>query len=184
MVQIVNTSDQRGRNLILIGFMGTGKTTIGKDVAKSLGFRFVDTDELICRKAGKSVPKIFEEDGEAAFRLIETEILEEYGNMTDQVISTGGGIVTEKRNHILLHQAGYVVWLKASPETIFDRVSRNKNRPLLQVDDPLQTIKEMLEGRMELYDAIDDLSINTDKLTLEEIAFGIVESVRVSLKLT
>ena len=92
--------------------------------------------------------------------------------------------MTEKRNHILLHQAGYVVWLKASPETIFDRVSRNKNRPLLQVDDPLQTIKEMLEGRMELYDAIDDLSINTDKLTLEEIAFGIVESVRVSLKLT
>ncbi|MAB77534.1 MAG: hypothetical protein CMO47_13885 [Verrucomicrobiales bacterium] len=184
MVQIVNTSDQRGRNLILIGFMGTGKTTIGKDVAKSLGFRFVDTDELICRKAGKSVPKIFEEDGEAAFRLIETEILEEYGKMTNQVISTGGGIVTEKRNHPLLHQAGYVVWLKASPETIFDRVRRNKNRPLLQVDDPLQTIKQMLEDRTEFYDAVDDLSINTDKLTLEEIKFGIVESARVSLKLT
>ena len=157
MVPIVNTSDQRGRNLILVGFMGTGKTTIGKDAAKSLGFRFVDTDALISRNAGKSIPDIFAEDGEEAFRLLETEVLEECAKGTDQVISTGGGIVTRERNHPLLKQAGYVIWLKASPETIFDRVKRNKSRPLLQVDDPLKTIQEMLADRADLYEAVQDL---------------------------
>ena len=183
MVPIVNTSDQRGRNLILVGFMGTGKTTIGKDAAKSLGFRFVDTDALISRNAGKSIPDIFAEDGEEAFRLLETEVLEECAKGTDQVISTGGGIVTRERNHPLLKQAGYVIWLKASPETIFDRVKRNKSRPLLQVDDPLKTIQEMLADRADLYEAVQDLGINTDKLTLDETLFGFVESARVALQL-
>ncbi len=183
MVPTVNTSDQRSRNLILVGFMGTGKTTIGKDAAKSLGFRFVDTDAVISRKAGKSISDIFAEDGEEAFRQLETEILEECAGKSDQVISTGGGIVTQEKNHPILRQAGYVIWLKASPEIIFDRVKRNKNRPLLQVDDPLKTIHGMLAERSDHYEAVQDLGINTDKLTLDEILFGIVESARVALQL-
>lgn len=183
MLWQVNTTDERSRNLILIGFMGTGKTTIGRNVAKSLRFRFVDTDQLIRKKAEKSIPDIFAEDGEAAFRQLETEVMTECAEDSNQVISTGGGIVTEEINHPILKRAGYVVWLKASAETIYDRVKRNQHRPLLQVDDPMKTIEEMLAQRESLYSAVEDLSINTDKLTLEETAFGIVESTRLALQL-
>ena len=184
MLPLVNTTDQRGRNLILIGFMGTGKTTIGKLAAKSLGFRFVDTDVIISRKTGKSIPDIFSEDGEEAFRALETTVLEECATKSNQVISTGGGIVTKKSNHPILKQAGYVIWLKASPETIYDRVRRNSNRPLLQTDDPEKTIREMLSSRLELYDEAKDMDVSTDGLTLDETAYGITESTRLALGLT
>jgi shikimate kinase len=179
--KIVNTSDQRSRNLILIGFMGTGKTTIGKKVAKSLGFRFVDTDHLISKRAGKSIPKIFEEDGEEAFRQLETELLRDCAAETDQVISTGGGIVTREENRQILKYAGYVIWLKASPETIYERVRRNRNRPLLQTEHPEETIREMLEDRKDSYGAANDFEVKTDGLSLEETCFGISESARLAL---
>lgn len=181
MLEVVNTPDQRSRNLILIGFMGTGKTTIGRHVAKSLGFRFVDTDHQITRKAGKPIPKIFEEDGEEAFRRIETEVLRECAAKSEQVISTGGGIVTRPENLEILEQAGYVVWLKASPETIYERVKRNRNRPLLQTENPLETIQNLLEERVDLYRKANDLSVTTDGLTLDETSFGVSESARVAL---
>jgi shikimate kinase len=181
MLRKVNTPDQRRRNLILIGFMGTGKTTIGKRVAKSLGFRFVDTDTLIVRKAGKSIPEIFEKSGEEEFRKLETEVLRECAANSDQVISTGGGIVTRPENLEILESAGYVVWLEASPESIYERVRRNRNRPLLQVDDPRETIRDMLEQRIDLYRKARDLSVKTDGLTLEETSFGVTESARVAL---
>lgn len=161
--------------------MGTGKTTIGKRVAKSLGFRFVDTDALITRKAGKSIPKIFEEDGEDAFRRIETEVLGACAEKSGQVISTGGGIVTRPENLEILRRAGYVVWLKASPETIYERVRRNRNRPLLENDDPEGTIRDLLENRIPSYEEATDLSIATDELTLEETSYGVTESARVAL---
>lgn len=179
--RIVNTSDQRSRNLILIGFMGTGKTTIGKKVAKSLGFRFVDTDHLISKRAGKSIPKIFEQDGEEAFRQMETDILRECAGKSNQVISTGGGIVTRDENREILKTAGYVIWLKASPETIYERVRRNRNRPLLQTENPQETIREMLEDRNDSYGSANDFEVKTDGLSLEETCFGVSESARVAL---
>lgn len=177
----MNTTDQRSRNLILIGFMGTGKTTIGKRVASSLGFRFVDTDQRIAKKAGKSIPKIFEEEGEEGFRAIETDVLRECAAKSDQVISTGGGIVTRPENLEILPEAGYVIWLKASPETIYERVRRNRNRPLLQVDDPMATIRDMLEQRSGLYEKAMDFSISTDGLSLDETCFGVTECTRLAL---
>jgi len=183
MLMLVNTPEDQPRNLILIGFMGTGKTTIGKRVARSLGFRFVDTDQLIARKAGKSIPDIFAHSGEEAFRELETEVLRECAARSGQVISTGGGIVTRPGNLEILRDAGYVVWLKASPETIYDRVRRNRNRPLLHTDDPERTIREMLDQRLDLYRRAKHLSVSTDDLTLDETSFGITESARLALGL-
>ncbi len=161
--------------------MGTGKTSVGMRVAKSLGWRFVDTDKLIVKQAGKAIPQIFADSGESHFRKIETEVLEKCAGEDGQVISTGGGIVTVSRNREILKEAGYVIWLKASPETIYERVKRNRNRPLLQTDDPLTTIREMLSVRNELYEATRDLVISTDNLTMEETCFGVTESARLAL---
>jgi len=177
----VNTTGKRARNLILIGFMGTGKTSVGMRVAKSLGWRFVDTDKLIVKQAGKAIPQIFADSGETRFRELETEVLEKCASASGQVISTGGGIVTVERNREILKEAGYVIWLKASPETIYERVRRNRNRPLLRTDNPLATIREMLSVRNELYEATRDLVISTDNLTMEETCFGVTESARLAL---
>ena len=181
MLEQVNTTPQRARNLILIGFMGTGKTTIGKHVARSLGFRFVDTDTLIAKEAGKTIPEIFEEDGEEAFRRLESEILRRCAGRSEQVISTGGGIVTRPENVELLRSAGYVIWLKASAETIYERVRRNRNRPLLQTEDPEETIRNLLAERIPAYEEATDFSITTDELTLDETSYGVTESARLAL---
>ncbi|HQZ26551.1 MAG: shikimate kinase [Verrucomicrobiales bacterium] len=177
----MNTTEKHARNLILIGFMGTGKTSVGMRVAKSLGMRFVDTDKLIVRKAGKPIPQIFAESGEDYFRELETEVLRKCAKANGQVISTGGGIVTQPRNFEILRDAGYVIWLNSMAETIYERVKRNRNRPLLHTEDPLTTIREMLEARKGLYEAASDLRITTDDLTMEETCYGVTESARLAL---
>ncbi|MCB1204854.1 MAG: shikimate kinase [Verrucomicrobiae bacterium] len=181
MLRAVNTTGKRARNLILIGFMGTGKTSVGMRVAKSLGFRFVDTDKLIVKKTGKPIPKIFEESGEEAFRRMETEVLRQCAAGENQVISTGGGIVTREENRDILREAGYVVWLRTSPEIIYERVRRNRNRPLLRTQDPLKTIRDLLDTRTAHYEDCSDLAITTDHLTMEETCYGVTESARLTL---
>lgn len=159
--------------------MGTGKTSIGKRVAQSLGFDFVDTDELITESEGKTITEIFSDEGEDYFRDIETKTLRSCGSHYKQVISTGGGIVLSEENRQILSQSGYVIWLKASAKAILERVSRNRERPLLHTSDPLQKIKDMLKERKKLYASSADFTIDTDELTLEETSFGICESARV-----
>lgn len=162
--------------------MGTGKTAVGKRVARSLGYRFVDTDALIVKQAGRPITAIFAEQGEEAFRKLEHEVLVECAAKSGQVISTGGGIILQAANRALLPQAGYVVWLKASPETIYERVRRNRKRPLLRNDDPEGTIRRLLEERSPLYEEVRHLSVRTDELTLEETCFGVTESARMALR--
>ena len=181
MLERVNTTEKHARNLILIGFMGTGKTSVGMRVAKSLGWRFVDTDRLITRRAGKSIPAIFAESGEDVFRNLETEVLRKCAGESGQVISTSGGIVTLERNREILKDVGYVIWLEASPETIYERVKNNRNRPLLRTDDPQATIRKMLESRRAFYESTCDLRIRTDDLTMEETCYGVTESARLAL---
>ncbi len=163
----------------MIGFMGTGKTSIGKRVAKSLGFDFVDTDDLIVESQDKAIAEIFSDEGEDYFRDLETETLRTCGHQQRQVISTGGGIVLRPGNRDILSESGYVIWLKASPDAILERVSRNQERPLLLTSDPLQTIKDLLKERNNLYASTADFTIDTNELTLDETAFGICESARV-----
>ncbi len=161
--------------------MGTGKTSVGMRVARSLGFRFVDTDKLIVKRAGKSIPKIFEESGEDHFRGLETEVLRECAEREGQVVSTGGGAVVREGNRPILRAAGYVVWLRTSPEIIHERVKRNRNRPLLRTPDPLGTIRELLAAREPLYQSCADLVIQTDQLSMDETCFGVAESARLAL---
>jgi len=169
------------KNLILIGFMGTGKSSVGKRVAASLGFRFVDTDGVVVKMAGKTIPEIFADEGEGRFREFETEALRACVDGDGLVIATGGGIVTRKENRELLQGAGHVVWLKADPETILGRVSRNEERPLVQTDDPLATIRDLLEKREALYRATASEEVNSAELTLDETCHGVTESARVAL---
>ncbi len=167
------------RNVILIGFMGTGKTSIGKRVAHSLGFAFIDTDELIVESRGKTISDIFTDEGEDYFRDLESDTLRNCSKRNNQVISTGGGIVLREGNRQMLAETGYVIWLKASADAILERVSRNHERPLLHTPDPLQTIKDLLLERDKMYSASADFTIDTDELSIDETTFGICESARV-----
>ena len=160
-------------NFILIGFMGSGKTEVGKRLAKRLGYTFMDTDLLIEEKTGKSISDIFSKDGELFFRDIETLILTELSGINEHVISTGGGIVTKKENILLLKKTGFIIWLKASPETILKRVGSETHRPLLKVDNPLEKIKKLMSQREQSYSEA-DLTIDTDGLEVEDIVNNII----------
>ncbi len=160
--------------------MGSGKTSVGKRVAASLGFRFVDTDQLVVNLAGgKNIPEIFEAQGEVAFRDLETQALKEAVSGESAVISTGGGIVTVPRNRELLRDAGFKIWLKATPEIIYRRVSKNRDRPLLNNPNPMQTIRDLLSQREDAYKETADFSVDTSTLHPDEIVHGICETARV-----
>jgi shikimate kinase len=171
-----------GFNVVLIGFMGVGKTAVGERVAAGLGFRFADTDKLIETAAGKPIPEIFAERGEAGFRSLETSVLQQLLGEEHLVISTGGGVVTVPGNIPLLHRLGYVVLLTTTEEIIFRRISANQNRPLLQTPNPRKTVRKLLAARAHLYKQAADLEIDTSELNEAEIAFGICESARVQCR--
>lgn len=156
--------------------MGTGKSTIGRELSKCLNYQLTDTDQMIIERAGKPIPEIFESEGEAAFREIETQVLEELQKYQGHIISTGGGIICSEKNRQLLRKLGYVIWLIASPEEILERTSRNTNRPLLNNDDPEGTIRKLLEERIPLYNEVSHLKIDTGQLCFSEICTGITES--------
>lgn len=166
----------RARNIVLVGFMATGKTTLGKLAARKAGFRFIDTDREIEKRAGKPIPRIFAEDGEPAFRAIETGVLRALASHERCVISTGGGIVTRAENHPLLQELGFVVWLHTKKTIIFERVRRNPHRPLLQTADPFATICALVEERKPFYKAVADLKVKTTHLSQAEAVTGILES--------
>lgn len=177
---MVSTEDRKTpRNVILIGYMGTGKTSVGRKIAESLGFQFVDTDELIEKAVGETIPAIFELRGEDSFRDLETEALRSAAAGEDRVISTGGGIVLREENREIIAKSGYCIWLKAGAEAIFERVSGNDNRPLLRTENPKATIERMLAEREPIYEATADLVITTNGLSVDEVAYGVCESVRV-----
>lgn len=166
----------RARNIVLVGFMATGKTTLGRLVARRAGFRFVDMDKMIEESAGMSIPKIFELEGEEGFRVRESATLRELVGHDRYVIATGGGVVTREKNHPLLRDLGFVVWLHTRKKIIFDRVMRNPHRPLLRTADPYATIKSMVEQRKPLYKAVADLKVKTCDLSQSEAVGGILDS--------
>lgn len=181
---IALTSHPPVRNLILIGFMGTGKSCVGQLVARSLGWKFVDTDDLIVEAAGCSIPEIFAdpERGETWFRDLETRVLREAVAGSEQVIATGGGIVVREENRDILAGGGFVFWLHASVDAIYERVRHNRNRPLLHTEDPKQTISDLLDEREPLYLASAHDQVDSTHLTSEETAYGISESVLYLMK--
>jgi len=148
------------KNLFLIGYRGTGKTVLGRGVAIKLGREFVDTDTLIVDFAGKSIPKIFEEDGEEKFREWETKALQKVSEKEDCIISCGGGIITQERNFPLL-ATGVVCLLTAGAKIIYDRIYKDENRPALTDKDPMEEITHLLEVRGPLYQKAKNFEVNT-----------------------
>jgi shikimate kinase len=160
-------------NLALIGFMGTGKTSVGRLVAEILRFEFLDTDELIQNRAGRSIAELFAAEGEAAFRTLESETVLELAGRKKCVISTGGGLPTHGDNLDQLKTHALVICLWASPEKIWERVRYQSHRPLLNQGDPQQRIRELLTQREPFYKRADVL-LNTDLRNAREVAQQIV----------
>ncbi|MFA6064267.1 MAG: shikimate kinase [archaeon] len=171
-------------NIFLIGYRGTGKTTLGKIISRERKMPFIDLDELIVKTVGKAIPQIFSTEGEAKFREYETNALKEVCEKQNQVISCGGGIVTREENITLLKKNGLVVLLKASPETIFNRIYKDKNRPALTDKDPMEEIKHMLEVRRTAYEKAKDFEVWTDKEKAKRTAERIEEEMKKRLKLS
>jgi len=171
---------QPQHSIALIGFMGCGKSTVGRQLHHLLGYPLVDTDHLIEEQAGCRIAAIFGEHGEERFREIETGVLRQLAASpaTRRIIATGGGIVVRPENRALLRQLGCVVWLRADIETILARTSRNRDRPLLDTDDPRSRIEALLAERMPLYSSTCHLEIESTGLSSNEIACGILESAR------
>jgi shikimate kinase len=146
-------------NIYLIGLMGAGKTTVGRQLAKNLGRRFVDSDHEIEARTGVRVPTIFEIEGEAGFRARETQVLGELAQEHGLVLATGGGAVLSPANRQCLSATGHVIYLYASPEVLYARTRHDRNRPLLRVADPLAKLKELFLERDPLYRQVADLVV-------------------------
>ena len=158
------------KNLVLIGFMGSGKTSVGLKLSYKLKMPVEDTDKLIERREGKSIRQIFEEEGEEVFRKKETELLGELADRQGRVIySVGGGTPVREENRKLLRQLGTVVYLQISPETVYERLKGDTTRPLLQCENPMEKIRELIESRKEAYESCADIMIAVDLLDMEEI---------------
>ncbi|RII01062.1 shikimate kinase [candidate division NPL-UPA2 bacterium Unc8] len=156
------------KNIILLGFMGTGKTAAGKRLAEELQRDFLDVDELIEKESGTSISEIFFNFGEEHFRRLEAEKAKEVSKYENMVIATGGGIVLREENIENLRKNGVLICLSASPEVIMARTKAEKNRPLLDTPYPLETIKELLHFRAPLY-ARAEVMIDTSQLTIGEV---------------
>ena len=176
----MQSPDGLPKNIVLIGLMGCGKTTIGRKLQGMLGYPMVDTDQLIEEKAGMTIPEIFAKRGEQSFRELESAVLNELSapGAPRRIIATGGGIIGRKHNRRLLSKLGYVVWLQAPVDVILQRTARNRDRPLLQTENPREKIEKLLVERSPLYHQIADLELETAGLETEEIACGILESAR------
>lgn len=163
------------KSVVLVGFMGTGKSTVGSVLSKRLGFELIDIDVLIEKKAGKSITDIFNHDGEKHFRDIEEEVIREIAGMGKAVIITGGGAVLRKNNIENLRKCGKIVCLTATSSEIYRRVKAETHRPLLQVDDPVKKIEELLSAREKFY-AEADIFIDTTNLTTEAVAEEVIKA--------
>jgi len=165
-------------NIILVGFMGTGKTAVAREISRILEFPHFETDKMIEEQEGLSISDIFAQKGEEYFREVEHNLIRGvYEEQKEKiVICTGGGLPLQEQNREVLKKCGYVVWLKTSPEETFERVSMNNDRPLLQTEDPMQTIKDLMAQRWPIYEEVANFQIETTGLNASELASGIVDS--------
>lgn len=166
-------ADRDIQNICLIGFMGVGKSTVGQMVAGQLGFEFLDTDAQIERSTGKSISRIFAEDGEPHFRACEAQVVEQLSGRSRLVIASGGGLAANPAHLASLQRHSLVIWLWASPEAIWERVRHQHHRPLLRTEDPQARIRGLLAEREPVYRRADVL-LNTDVRSPRELAHSIV----------
>jgi shikimate kinase len=153
----------RLHNIFLVGPMGAGKSTIGRQLAESLGLEFQDSDQEIQRRTGVDIPTIFEYEGEAGFRQRERQVIDELTQQDGIVLATGGGAVLRADNRQDLTARGVVIYLYCSPEQQYARTARDRNRPLLDTPDPLARLRELMEERDPLYRQVADMVVSTEK---------------------
>ncbi len=170
---------QRGDNLILIGYRGSGKTCVGRLVASTAGRPFVDTDDLVEAAAGRGISRIFETDGEDEFRRLETDAIREAVSGNRQVISVGGGAVIIELNRLLLRSAGTCVWLKATPDVLIHRIEadhrRPDRRPALTSAAPADEVRQLLAARVPYYAELADQTLETENLDVRHAADRIID---------
>ena len=162
-------------NIALVGFMGTGKTDVGRLLAEKLGKDFIELDELIERRAGKTIPEIFQQDGEIAFRELEIEATREAAEKKNAVIACGGGVVLNQINVDRLREHGVIVYLTASPEAILQRTSSDTDeRPLLVAEDKASKVEKLLNFRRPFYERAADITVSTSELDAAGVAGQII----------
>jgi shikimate kinase len=168
---------RRGQSIVLIGFMGAGKSAAGRALARKTGLPLFETDDIVSAQFGLSIPEIFATFGEEKFREAESEAIQQFSPEIPAIIVTGGGIVLRPANVQLLRTFGIVISLEADEETLFRRISRRPARPLLQTEDPRATLVELLRIREPLYHSAADVRLDTSRLTHDEVADAILKSI-------
>jgi shikimate kinase len=166
------------KNIYLVGPMGAGKSTIGRHLAELLDKEFKDTDHEIENRTGASIPLVFEIEGEAGFRKRESAMLKELGSEDNLVLATGGGIVLAEENRQVLREQGFVVYLFAQVDVLYQRTRRDRNRPLLNEGDRRMKLEEIMRTRDPLYREVADLVIETDKRPARSVAKEIIEKLQ------
>ncbi len=164
-------------NLILVGMMGSGKTTMGRTLSRQLGKAFVDSDEEIIERTGVTVPHIFDVEGEPGFRLRETAVIRDLVGRDNLVLATGGGAVLAEQNRAILQQNGIVIYLKASVHDLWQRTRHDRNRPLLQTDDPHARLTELFQQRDPLYQQVADIVVQSGKQSAHALMLRLVDEI-------
>jgi shikimate kinase len=169
-------------NLILVGMMGSGKTTMGRVLAKHLGKVFVDSDEEIIKRTGVTIPHIFDVEGEPGFRLREITALRNLVERDNMVLATGGGAVLDEQNRTMLQQNGIVIYLKASVHDLWQRTRHDRNRPLLQTGNPHARLTELFQQRDPLYRQVSDIIAQSGKQSAQALMLQLAEEIDVFRK--
>ena len=170
-------------NLILVGMMGSGKTTMGRTLARHLGKAFVDSDEEIIKRTGVTVPHIFDVEGEPGFRLRENAAIRDLVKRDNLVLATGGGAVLDEQNRAVLQHNGIVIYLKASVHDLWQRTRHDRNRPLLQIEDPHAKLMELFQQRDPLYREIADIVVQSGKQSAHALMLHLVGEIEIYKKI-
>jgi len=170
----------KDRNIYLIGFMGVGKTSVSKELSRKLHIKVYEIDEIIQEEQGRSVSKIFGESGEIFFRKEETRILHQISNNKNCVVSTGGGIILKEENVEIMRKTGVIILLKATSQTIYNRLKDTDSRPILKDNMNVEFIQSLMDKRSRFYEISKDIEIITDDKSIGEICDDIIERLEIN----
>lgn len=172
-----NSRKYQSGNLILIGMMGSGKTTVGRSLAKHLGKSFIDSDKEIQKNTGVSIPHIFDIEGESGFRQRETAVILDLIRRDNMVLATGGGSVLAEKNREMLRQNGIIIYLKATVHDLWQRTKHDRNRPLLQTEDPYAKLTELYHQRDPLYQELADIVILSSRQSVHALMLRLSDEI-------